>query len=135
MEKARAQGEEVRASLGGGNLDALTGDWADQLATTDPITRQQAFIPRIGQDLAFIKGAFQLVETGSLSELVKGDRGYYLIQLETREPIDESTFEVTKDSLKRQLLLQKQNQLYAEWLSKQRDTADIENNLRSFFAI
>ncbi len=135
MEKARAQGEKVRASLGGGNLDALTGDWADQLATTDPITRQQAFIPRIGQDLAFIKGAFQLVETGSLSELVKGDRGYYLIQLETREPIDESTFEVTKDSLKRQLLLQKQNQLYAEWLSKQRDTADIENNLRSFFAI
>ncbi len=135
METARAQGEEVRASLGSGNLDALTGDWADRLATTDPITRQQAFIPRIGQDLAFIKGAFQLVETGALSELVKGERGYYLIQLETREPIDESTFEVMKDSLKRQLLLQKQNQLYAEWLSKLRDNADIENNLRSFFAI
>ena len=135
MEKARAQGEEVRASLGSGKLDALTGDWADRLATTDPITRQQAFIPRIGQDPAFIKGAFQLVETGALSELVKGERGYYLIQLETREPIDESTFEVLKDSLKRQLLLQKQNQLYAEWLSKLRDNADIENNLRSFFAI
>ncbi len=135
MEKARLQGEEVRAGLAGGNLDALTGEWTDRVATTDPITRQQAFIPRIGQDLAFIRGAFQLAGTGTLSELVEGERGYYLIQLETRAPIDESTYEMMKESLKRQLLLQKQNQLYQEWLSNLREDADIENNLRSFFAI
>lgn len=135
MEQARLRGEEVRASLGGGNLDALSGDLADRVATTDPITRQQAFIPRIGQDLAFIKGAFQLTETGALSEVVEGERGYYLIQLGTREPFDESTFGMVKDFMKRQLLLKKQNQLYEEWLSKLREDADIENNLRSFFAI
>ncbi len=135
MEKARLQGEEVRTSLGGGNLDALTGEWSDRVATTDAITRQQAFIPRIGQDLAFIQGAFQLPEVGSLSELVEGERGYYLIQLESSVPIDESTYERMKESLKRQLLIQKQNQLYQEWLSRLRDEADIENNLRSFFAI
>ncbi len=135
MEKARLRGEEVRASLGGGNLDALTGEWTDRVATTDLITRQQAFIPRIGQDLAFIKGAFQLAGPGALSELVEGERGYYLIQLESREPIDESTYEMMKENLKRQLLLQKQNQLYEEWLTKLREDADIENNLRSFFAI
>ncbi len=135
MDRARAQGEEVRASLAGGNLDALTGEWADLVDSTDPISRQQAFIPRIGQDLAFIKGAFQLTENGALSELVEGDRGFYLIQLESREPVDELIFEATKDGLKQQLLLQKQNQLYAEWLSRLRDDAEIENNLRSFFAI
>lgn len=135
MEKAGLRGEEVRASLGSGNLDALTGELAGRVATTDPITRQQAFIPRIGQDLAFIKGAFQLTDTGALSELVEGERGYYLIQLETRTPIDESIYEMMKENLKRQLLLQKQNQLYEEWMAKLRENAEIENNLRSFFAI
>ena len=135
MERARQRGEEVRAGLGGGNLDALSGALADRVVITDPITRQQAFIPRIGQDLAFIKGAFQLAETGALSEVVEGQRGYYLIQLVTREPVDETTYEMVKDGLKRQLLLQKQNQLYEEWLTKLREDADIENNLRSFFAI
>ena len=135
MDRARLRGEEVRAGLGGGNLDALSGDLADRVAVTDPITRQQAFIPRIGQDLAFIKGAFQLAQAGALSEVVEGERGYYLIQLETREPVDEMTFDMVKEVLKRQLLLQKQNQLYEEWLSRLREDADIENNLRSFFAI
>ena len=135
LEQARMRGEEVRARLGGGNLDALTGELADRVATTDPITRQQAFIPRIGQDPAFIRGAFQLNAAGALSEPVEGERGYYLIQLETREPIDESIYEVMKENLKRQLLLQKQNQLYEGWLSRLREEADIENNLRAFFAI
>ncbi len=135
MEQARLRGEEVRAGLAGGNLDALSGEMADQVATTDLITRQQAFIPRIGQDLDFIKGAFQLSETGELSEVVEGERGYYLIQLESREPVDETTYEVMKETLKRQLLIQKQNQLYQEWLTRLREDAEIENNLRDFFAI
>lgn len=135
MEQARLRGEEVRAGLAGGNLDALSGEMADQVATTDPITRQQAFIPRIGQDLDFIKGAFQLSETGELSEVVEGERGYYLIQLVGREPVDETTYEMVKENLKRQLLIQKQNQLYQEWLTRLREDAEIENNLRDFFAI
>ena len=135
MDQARLRGEEVRAGLAGGNLDALSGEMADQVATTDPITRQQAFIPRIGQDLNFIKGAFQLSETGELSEVVEGERGYYLIQLESREPVDETTYEMVKENLKRQLLIQKQNQLYQEWLTRLREEAEIENNLRDFFAI
>ncbi|MCY3554950.1 MAG: peptidylprolyl isomerase [Gemmatimonadetes bacterium] len=135
MEQARLRGEEVRSSLAGGNLDALSGEMADRVATTDPITRQQAFIPRIGQDLNFIKGAFQLSETGELSEVVEGERGYYLIQLESRDPVDETTYEMVKETLKRQLLIQKQNQLYQEWLTRLREDAEIENNLRDFFAI
>ncbi len=135
MEQARLRGEEVRSSLAGGNLDALSGEMADRVATTDPITRQQAFIPRIGQDLDFIKGAFQLSETGELSEVVEGERGYYLIQLVDREPVDETTYEMVKENLKRQLLIQKQNQLYQEWLTRLREDAVIENNLRDFFAI
>lgn len=135
MEQARLRGEEVKAGLAGGNLDALSGELADRVASTDPITRQQAFIPRIGQDLDFIKGAFQLSETGELSEVVEGERGYYLIQLMDREPVDETTYEIMKENLKRQLLIQKQNQLYQEWLSKLRESAEIENNLRDFFAI
>ncbi len=135
MERARLRGEEVRAGLAGGNLDALSGEMADRVASTDLITRQQAFIPRIGQDLNFIKGAFQLSENGALSEVVEGERGYYLIQLEAREPVDETTYEMVKENLKRQLLIQKQNQLYQEWLTKLREDAEIENNLRDFFAI
>ncbi len=135
MDQARLHGEQVRTSLAGGNLDALSGEMAEQVATTDPITRQQAFIPRIGQDLNFIKGAFQLSEAGALSEVVEGERGYYLIQLVSREPVDETTYEMVKGNLKQQLLIQKQNQLYQEWLTRLREDADIENNLRDFFAI
>lgn len=135
MEQARMRGEEVRAGLAGGNLDALSDEMADRVATTDPITRQQAFIPRIGQDLSFIKGAFRLLESGELSEVVEGERGYYLIQLASREPVDETTYELVRENLKQQLLIQKQNQLYQEWLTRLRQDANIENNLRDFFAI
>ena len=83
----------------------------------------------------FIQGAFKLVEPGTLSELIKGDRGYYLIQLVTRKSIDESTFDLMKGRLKQQLLTEKRNKLYEEWLSGLRENADIENNLRSFFPI
>ena len=67
--------------------------------------------------------------------MVEGERGYYLIQLVDREPVDETTYEMVKENLKRQLLIQKQNQLYQEWLTRLREDAEIENNLRDFFAI
>ncbi len=135
MKQALAQGTEIRNGLQNKNLEALTGELAKKVITTEPITRQQAFIPRIGQDMNFIQGAFKLVEPGTLSELIKGDRGYYLIQLVTRKSIDESTFDLMKGRLKQQLLTEKRNKLYEEWLSGLRENADIENNLRSFFPI
>jgi peptidyl-prolyl cis-trans isomerase D len=132
MEKAKARGEQVKARLGGGPLDALSEPELSRVVTLDPFARQ-GFIPGVGQDPAFTGAAFRLTQPGQTSNLVKGERGYYLIQLLERQPIDEAAYEAQKAALKEQLLLQKQSVLYTDWLNELKEKANIENNLGRFF--
>ncbi|HCQ02359.1 MAG TPA: hypothetical protein DIT99_17500, partial [Candidatus Latescibacteria bacterium] len=133
MYLAKEAGEQFKTKLTGKNLDSLTGDEADEVKSPEAFAHQ-AFIPGVGQDLSLIGAAFQLKTPGEMSDLVKGDRGYYLVQLVEHQPIDNEAFNSSKDNLQKQLLIQKQNQLYSEWLADLEENAEIENNLSRFFS-
>ncbi len=133
MDLAKEAGEQFKTKLTGKNLDSLSGDEADEVKTPEAFAHQ-AFIPGVGQDLSLIGAAFQLKTPGEMSDLVKGDRGYYLVQLVEHQPIDNEAFNSSKDNLQKELLIQKQNQLYSEWLADLEENAEIENNLSRFFS-
>lgn len=133
MEKAKVEAERVKASLGGGNLDNLTGTEAARVITLEPFARE-GFIPGIGQDAGMTGAAFRLTTPGQMSGPVSGDRGYYLVQLLSRQSIDEAAFSAQKAAIREQLSVQQQTQLYTDWIEDLRGKATIENNLGVYFA-
>ena len=131
-ELARQKAESTVNNLAGGSLDDLKGDGSIQIQEPEPFARN-AFIPGIGQDLEFVTAAFTLESVGQMSEIVECSRGYYLLQLEEKFPIDEAMFDAQKEPLKQQLLLQEQNQIYTDWLESLKANADIVDRMGDFF--
>jgi len=131
MEKARMEGERVKTLMGSGSLDNLPVSEAAKVVTLEPFARQ-GFIPGVGQDVVFASAALKL-SSGQVSGLVKGERGYYLIQAIDRIPADEAAYAAQKTSIRDNLMLQKQNQLYTDWVAELREKAVIENNMGKFF--
>ena len=54
---------------------------------------------------------------GEVSEPVKTQFGYHLIQLDDVQPGGESTFEEVEGEIEKNLMYQKQNQIYGEKLA------------------
>ena len=131
-EKARQQGQAMKVQLSGKTFDDLSRKDREEVKTPDPFARQ-GFIPGVGQDFAFVETAFRLTMPGQMSDLIEGDRGFYLIQLVEQQPIDEMLFESEKESLRRQLISQEQTQLYADWLAHLKDEANIIDRVSDFF--
>ncbi|SVB66221.1 uncharacterized protein METZ01_LOCUS219075, partial [marine metagenome] len=121
-ELARRKAESMVNNLVGASLDDLKDEGSIEVQEPEPFART-AFIPGIGQDLGFVTAAFTLESVGQISEIVEGSRGYYLLQLEENFPIDEAMFDSQKQPLKQQLLLQEQNQIYADWLEYLKENA------------
>jgi parvulin-like peptidyl-prolyl isomerase len=92
----------------------------------------QSPLPQIGQDPKFSGTAFSL-EKEAVSPPVEGNRGYYLIKLIDRKEVTTSLFESDKENLKKQLLGQKQQQMYAAWEKQLREKADIEDYREDYF--
>lgn len=131
-ERAKKQAEAFMTKLSGKTFDRLAGADTALVKTAGPVARQ-GFIPGIGQDPAFAGATFRLTKPGQLSGLVEGERGYYLIQLVERQPIDETKFASEKETLRQQLLQQKQTQLYTDWYENIKSQAKIEDRLSEFF--
>lgn len=129
---AKQSAEDMKARLGGNGFAGLTETEADRIEEPEAFARM-GFIPGIGQDLDFMSAAFSLDAEGATSDVIEGGRGYYLLELVEKLPIDEDLFESQKDVLKQQMLAQEQNQLYADWLAELKDRAEIEERLSEFF--
>ncbi|MBT4603592.1 MAG: hypothetical protein HOC28_10690 [Bacteroidetes Order II. Incertae sedis bacterium] len=129
---AKQSAEAIKSRTGGNGLAMLTGTDADLIEEPEAFARM-GFIPGIGQDLDFMSAAFSLDTEGAASDVIEGGRGYYLIELVEKLPIDEDLFETQKDILKQQMLAQEQNQLYADWLAELKGRAEIVDRLSEFF--
>ncbi|TKJ41683.1 hypothetical protein CEE37_03705 [candidate division LCP-89 bacterium B3_LCP] len=84
------------------------------------------YVRGVGRDLTFTSSALRL-DVGELSQPVKGQKGYYLIQLTEKTEVDSSEFLEKREELRSQLLTSKQNQYYSEWLRVAQENADIED--------
>ncbi|MEX0737690.1 MAG: peptidylprolyl isomerase [Bacteroidota bacterium] len=86
----------------------------------------------VGRDYAFIGTALAL-NPGDFSKPFEGARGYYIVKLNSKTPFDSLKFSNDRNTLRDQLLQEKQNRLFSEWLTALRDKAEIEDYRDRFF--
>ena len=73
------------------------------------------------------------LEKGEISDIIETQRGYYIIEKTDAQAFDEALFEQEKDTLKRTLLQQKQNEAFSVWFSELKEKADIKDYRNLYF--
>src|SRR5262249_21733207 len=82
--------------------------------TTTEFTRE-SFLPGVGHRNAFVAAAFSL-EPGKLSDVVRGDRGVYVLEVTQRTSPPDSLYAQQRDEVRRQLLMDKRQLLITAWI-------------------
>jgi parvulin-like peptidyl-prolyl isomerase len=74
----------------------------------------------------FIGTALSL-KPGELSKPFEGTRGFYIIKLMTKTAFDSTQYASERNSMQDQIVQEKRNRLFSDWLTALRDKADIED--------
>ncbi len=90
-------------------------------------------LPEIGNLPEFMGASFSLNPQNRLSPPIKTDRGTFIIEFVSRTAIDDSLFFAVKDSLSSVVLQNKQAQLYQDWFTWLRNSAEIEDYRSEYF--
>ena len=125
-EKAKADAEAVLAALKDGVALAEVGQNFDLKPAVTGFFKRNDAIPNIGyeRDLAGI--AFELSDRNKLpQEVVKGRKGYYVIQFNQRKAPAMDEFDKEKDGIKEQLLQQKRFKTFEAWLEQIKNRSEI----------
>ena len=99
-----------------GSLDAVAKKLGAEPQETISFSRE-TFVPSIGRRNAFVAEAFSLA-AGQRSGMIETDRGYYVLELVSREEADEATFTEQRDQIRQQLLTEKRQLLITAWLEQ-----------------
>ncbi len=115
-EAAGAEAEKVRSEIqNGADFKSEAGKYSDDAATREsggelgPVTRGQ-------MDPAFEEAVFDLSK-GELSQPIRTQYGYHLIEVTDITPEDQLSFDEVKENIKSTLLELKQTQTWQEWLA------------------
>jgi len=94
---------------------------------------RNSVFPEIGRLPEFVGASFSLNSQNRLSPPIKTERGTYVIEFISRTGINDSLFLFMKDSLSSVVLQNKQSQLYQDWFTQLRESAEIEDYRSEYF--
>ena len=86
----------------------------------------------VGRDYAFIGQAVSL-KPGELSKPFEGTRGYYIVKMLSKTAFDSTQFSGEKNTLRDQILQEKRNRMFSDWITALRDKATIDDQRDKFF--
>ncbi len=133
-DRARSIAQSIAAAVeAGSSLEEAADKEGYDVERTEPFTRRD-FVPGIGRANEFIGTAFGLRagQTSGVIELADPTR-FFILRVEERTAADETLFAEQRDELRRQLLQQKQLELFTSWLDDLRTSAKIEDFRDLFF--
>ncbi|UCE07255.1 MAG: peptidylprolyl isomerase [bacterium] len=84
------------------------------------------YVRNIGRDANFIGAAFGL-EVDEISSVVSETRGAYIIKMVEKQEFDEIAFNSQKESLRNELIQQKQRTAYNNWYNNLKENATIKD--------
>jgi peptidyl-prolyl cis-trans isomerase D len=118
---------ELRDQLNNGTTfeEVVAQDSGFELVTNESKSLNKGFTS-IGRS-NYVTGALLNAETGDILGPLKTLRGYTIVFVKDVMEIDSTEYEVRKDILKNNLLSNKQNQVFENWLKQLEDEADIED--------
>ena len=88
--------------------------------------------PQIGSDFDFNNAVFKL-QNGQISEPIRTNRGYYIVQMKTITPFDKAKFDQEYLSIQTTLTTQKKQNIVQDWLTSLKEKATIVDNRDKFF--
>lgn len=124
----KKKAEEMRKKIPAGHgLDYLKNLDTNITITQTGLFNYGQFVGGgVGRDFAFNFAAFKL-KVGEVSQPVKGNRGYYLIELVSKQDFDKTAFDIQKNSIRNQILQEKQNTIISSWMNELKKKAKIED--------
>jgi len=125
-EKAKADAEAVLAALKDGVSPQEAGRQFDLKPSVTGFFKRNDAIPNIGYERDLARMAFELSDQNILpQEVVKGRKGYYVIQFNQRKSPSMDEFAKEKDGIKTQLLQQKRFKTFEAWLEQIKNRSEI----------
>ena len=115
----------LSALKSGKSMDTESNNFNLTPKTTGLFKRNES-IPQIGFEGKISEAAFKLTNEKKLPEkVIKGGKGYYVIQFKDRKPPDLEGFNKEKTAIKQRLLQQKKSKVFDALLSQIRSKSDI----------
>lgn len=101
------------------------------IQTADSITVAKP-VPQIGADFDFYNALFKL-QNGQISDPIRTQKGYYIVQLKNITPFDPEKFKAQADAIRTSLIQNKKQTIVQEWLADLKEKAVIVDNRDKFF--
>jgi len=131
LELAKERCQELAGKLAtGASLESAVAGTSLKVQQTDYFNLG-GVIPGVGRESRFSGTAFAL-NPGQISQPVEGSRGYYLIKLTDRTPMNEKDFEAQKETLKAQVVQRKQQAMFGLWYNDLKEKAEIKDNRKNY---
>jgi len=133
LARANSITQEIREKISAsGDLNLATSVYDKARVSTAKNFKASGSIPGVGLDFAFAQAALE-AELNSITDPVKSNRGCYLLKVTHRSEIDSTLFSIQKNSLRDNLLTQKRNTVYTDWIASLKENAAIEDNRHMFY--
>ncbi len=101
------------------------------IQTADSVTVSKP-VPQIGADFDFYSALFKL-QNGQISEPIRTQKGYYLVQVKNITPFDPEKFKTQADAIRTGLIQNRKQTILQEWLADLKEKAVIVDNRDKFF--
>jgi len=123
--------DDVYSKIGGDMTKAAAIDSNYKVQQTGNFT-PQGTIPLIGRDYAFINTALKL-KLDTVSEPIKGARGYYLIKVTKRSDFNKELFDSQSSAIRNSLMQEKRGRFLNQWVNEIKENAKVVDNRHLFF--
>ncbi len=130
-EKAKALAEKIKSEVGN-DLDKVTSNNPGAKVETTGSFTPSGNVPGVGQDYAFIEKCLD-ADLNKVTDPVKGLAGYYLIDVISRTPFDESKYQIQRNNLRDSIYQEKKSNFFNEWLANLKKSAKIVDNRYLFY--
>ncbi len=129
FEAAKAARAKLTGSM---TLEELAAQDSLEIKTPEAFARA-GFIRELGgREPAFIGTAFSL-QPNQISPAVKGNRGAYLIQLLSVDPINEADLQSQKETIRSQLVDRARQNAFSQWYTDLKEKANIKDFRELYF--
>jgi len=125
-EKAKADSETLLAALKSGKIMHTESKKFNLTSKTTGFFKRNGSIPEIGFERDIAEVAFQLTDKKQLPEnVLKGSKGYYVIQFKDRKISEPENFSTEKEEIKNRLLAQKKSSIFDALLAQIKSRSEI----------
>ncbi len=125
-EKASKDANELLSAVKNGKLLSTESEKYHLTPTTTGFIKRNDSIPKIGFEREISATAFELTNENKFPEkVIKGSKGYYVIQFNDRKSPENEGFDKEKGEIVQRLQLQKQSRAFTALLSQLRNKGEI----------